>query len=121
MLYSGSFDRTVKIWSLDDRSYVDTLYGHQSEVRCSPTPMSAVCKPLHVCRVDLFTTYTDSQLSCYCSNAALQFSAMQCKLYRGPGAGSGCPASGAGADQRAGPYMPCVEGAGGVPADFQVL
>lgn len=33
-LYSGSFDRTVKIWSLDDRAYVDTLYGHQSEVRC---------------------------------------------------------------------------------------
>lgn len=31
-LYSGSFDRTVKIWSLDDRAYVDTLYGHQSEV-----------------------------------------------------------------------------------------
>jgi WD40 repeat protein len=32
VLYSGSFDRTVKIWSLDDRAYVDTLYGHQSEV-----------------------------------------------------------------------------------------
>ena len=34
VLYSGSFDRTVKIWSLDDRAYVDTLYGHQSEVHC---------------------------------------------------------------------------------------
>lgn len=31
-LFSGSFDRTVKLWSLDDRAYVDTLFGHQSEV-----------------------------------------------------------------------------------------
>jgi WD40 repeat protein len=35
VLYSGSFDCTVKIWSLDDRAYVDTLYGHQSEVHSS--------------------------------------------------------------------------------------
>lgn len=31
-LFSGSFDRTVKLWSLDDRAYIDTLFGHQSEV-----------------------------------------------------------------------------------------
>jgi hypothetical protein len=31
-LFSASFDRTVKIWSLDDRAYVDTLFGHQAEV-----------------------------------------------------------------------------------------
>ncbi|KAK9828725.1 hypothetical protein WJX72_001725 [[Myrmecia] bisecta] len=31
-LFSASFDRTVKIWSLDDKAYVDTLFGHQSEV-----------------------------------------------------------------------------------------
>lgn len=31
-LFSASFDRTVKIWSLDDRAYVDTLFGHQAEL-----------------------------------------------------------------------------------------
>lgn len=31
-LYSGSLDRSVKIWSLDDMAYVDTLFGHQAEV-----------------------------------------------------------------------------------------
>lgn len=31
-LFSGSFDRTIKLWSLDDRAYIDTLFGHQSEV-----------------------------------------------------------------------------------------
>jgi WD40 repeat protein len=31
-LYSCGFDRTVKIWSLDDSAYVDTLFGHQAEV-----------------------------------------------------------------------------------------
>mgnify|MGYP000609653020 CR=1 FL=1 len=29
---SASFDRTIKLWSVEDRSYIDTLYGHQSEV-----------------------------------------------------------------------------------------
>lgn len=28
-LLSGSTDRQVKIWSLDDSMYIDTLYGHQ--------------------------------------------------------------------------------------------
>jgi ribosomal RNA-processing protein 9 len=32
-LFSGSADRTVKLWSLDDRAYMDTLFGHQAEVR----------------------------------------------------------------------------------------
>ena len=31
-LFSCSADRTIKIWSLDDMAYVDTLYGHVSEV-----------------------------------------------------------------------------------------
>ncbi|GIM09576.1 hypothetical protein Vretimale_13420 [Volvox reticuliferus] len=31
-LASCSADRTVKLWSLDDRAYMDTLYGHQAEV-----------------------------------------------------------------------------------------
>jgi ribosomal RNA-processing protein 9 len=28
-LFSGSYDRTVKMWSLDDKAYMDTLFGHQ--------------------------------------------------------------------------------------------
>jgi hypothetical protein len=28
-LNSASYDRTVKLWSLDDAAYVDTLFGHQ--------------------------------------------------------------------------------------------
>ncbi|KAG1675461.1 hypothetical protein FOA52_001760 [Chlamydomonas sp. UWO 241] len=31
-LFSASYDRTVKMWSLDDRAYMDTLFGHQAEV-----------------------------------------------------------------------------------------
>lgn len=31
-LMSSSLDRTVKLWSVEDRSYIDTLYGHQSDV-----------------------------------------------------------------------------------------
>lgn len=30
-LYSCSLDRTVKIWSMQEMTYVDTLFGHQSE------------------------------------------------------------------------------------------
>ncbi|KAF2209895.1 hypothetical protein CERZMDRAFT_46240 [Cercospora zeae-maydis SCOH1-5] len=31
-LFSASRDRTVKIWSLDELTYVETLFGHQEEV-----------------------------------------------------------------------------------------
>ena len=31
-LFSASKDRTIKIWSLDELAYVDTLFGHQDEV-----------------------------------------------------------------------------------------
>lgn len=31
-LFSGSFDRTIKMWNMDDRAYINTLFGHQSEV-----------------------------------------------------------------------------------------
>ena len=31
-LYSASFDRSIKLWSIDDKAYVDTLFGHQAEV-----------------------------------------------------------------------------------------
>ncbi|XRB23764.1 U3 snoRNP-associated protein [Pseudoscourfieldia marina] len=33
-VYSCSADRTVKQWSTSQRSYVDTLYGHTSDVLC---------------------------------------------------------------------------------------
>jgi len=31
-LFTASRDRTVKIWSLDELAYVETLYGHQDQV-----------------------------------------------------------------------------------------
>jgi ribosomal RNA-processing protein 9 len=31
-LFSASKDRTVKIWSLDELAYIETLFGHQDEV-----------------------------------------------------------------------------------------
>ena len=31
-LFSASRDRTIKIWSLDELAYVETLFGHQDEV-----------------------------------------------------------------------------------------
>ncbi|KDD72746.1 hypothetical protein H632_c2946p0, partial [Helicosporidium sp. ATCC 50920] len=31
-LYSGSLDRSVKLWSLDEQAYVDTLFGHQAGI-----------------------------------------------------------------------------------------
>lgn len=31
-LISGSFDRTIKLWNVEDRAYMDTLFGHQGEV-----------------------------------------------------------------------------------------
>lgn len=33
-LLSCSMDRTVKLWSVDDRMYIDTFYGHQAEILC---------------------------------------------------------------------------------------
>ncbi|EPS68304.1 hypothetical protein M569_06466, partial [Genlisea aurea] len=31
-LFSGSFDRSIKIWNAEDRTYISTLFGHQSDV-----------------------------------------------------------------------------------------
>jgi len=31
-LFSGSHDRTVKIWNIDEMAYVETLFGHQNEI-----------------------------------------------------------------------------------------
>jgi len=32
-LLSAGFDRAVKLWSIDDGAYMDTLYGHQVRTR----------------------------------------------------------------------------------------
>nr|CAG4711507.1 unnamed protein product [Naegleria fowleri] len=32
-LYSGSLDRTIKVWDARDLTFIDTLYGHESEVQ----------------------------------------------------------------------------------------
>ena len=29
---SGSFDRTIKLWNVDSQMYMETLFGHQSEL-----------------------------------------------------------------------------------------
>lgn len=31
-LMSSSMDRCIKLWSVEDRSYIDTVFGHQSDV-----------------------------------------------------------------------------------------
>ncbi|CAG9461167.1 unnamed protein product [Pedinophyceae sp. YPF-701] len=33
-LYSGSFDRTVKVWNTELRAYMDTLFGPQAQITC---------------------------------------------------------------------------------------
>mmetsp|Transcript_2490 Transcript_2490/g.8542 ORF Transcript_2490/g.8542 Transcript_2490/m.8542 type:complete len:492 (-) Transcript_2490:64-1539(-) len=53
-LFSGSFDRTIKIWSVDDMAYVDTLFGHNSEVLgvdCGARERLVSSGRDHTCRV----------------------------------------------------------------------
>lgn len=33
-LFSSSFDRTARVWNLDEMAYVESLYGHYSEITC---------------------------------------------------------------------------------------
>ncbi|KAM0721690.1 hypothetical protein Q7P37_002615 [Cladosporium fusiforme] len=42
-LFSASKDRTVKIWSLDELAYIETLFGHQDEVLDVSTLASETC------------------------------------------------------------------------------
>lgn len=35
-LYSASADATVKVWNVDQMSYVETLFGHQARLHCAP-------------------------------------------------------------------------------------
>ena len=31
-LYSASHDRTIKLWNVDERAYIETLFGHQDQI-----------------------------------------------------------------------------------------
>jgi ribosomal RNA-processing protein 9 len=31
-MYSASFDRSIKMWNIDDRAYMETLFGHQDQI-----------------------------------------------------------------------------------------
>lgn len=31
-LYSASYDRTIKLWNVDERAYIETLFGHQDQI-----------------------------------------------------------------------------------------
>ena len=50
-LYSAGFDRTVKLWSLDDRAYVDSLFGHQAEVLAIDLLRQVGAEPKKTCRL----------------------------------------------------------------------
>lgn len=53
-LFSASFDRTIKIWSLSEMAYVDTLFGHQSEILSIDARRAERCVSSgndHTCRV----------------------------------------------------------------------
>jgi len=45
-LYSGGADGTVKIWSLDDGAYVDSLFGHQAAVLSLAVSRSGGGRPI---------------------------------------------------------------------------
>lgn len=47
-LFSCGADRAVKIWSLDDMAYVDTLFGHQSEVGATLTDDAMWASSVHL-------------------------------------------------------------------------
>ena len=42
-LYSGSLDRTVKVWDARECTFIDTLYGHESEVQGIDTMVTPHC------------------------------------------------------------------------------
>ena len=49
---SGSLDRSIKLWSLDDMAYVDTLFGHQAGragVGLAGAPKGACVVCVHSC------------------------------------------------------------------------
>ena len=53
-LYSGSFDRTIKQWNLEDMMYLDTLYGHQAEIiglDCDNRERPVTVSRDHTCRL----------------------------------------------------------------------
>ena len=53
-LFSGSLDRTIKVWNLDEMCYVETLFGHQDQITGLAALMRERCVtmtylPAHTC------------------------------------------------------------------------
>jgi len=70
-LFSCARDRCVKVWSLDDMAYVDTLYGHGAEVAAiaaSRKERVLTCGSDRTCR--LWKVVEDSQLVFHAPAAA---------------------------------------------------
>jgi hypothetical protein len=71
-LMSSSLDRTIKLWSVEDRSYIDTLYGHQSDViaidclRQERILTAGRDRTLRLWKVGFYATYTSLYLSALC-------------------------------------------------------
>jgi len=53
-LFSASFDRTIKSWSMGDMMYIDTLYGHQGHIigmDCDHRERPVTVSRDHTCRL----------------------------------------------------------------------
>ncbi|KAK9811211.1 hypothetical protein WJX73_010914 [Symbiochloris irregularis] len=71
-LYSCALDRTVKTWNIDDRTYIDTLFGHQAEVLALDVLRAERALSTghdHTCRV--WKIADESQLICRAAGMAL--------------------------------------------------
>lgn len=42
-LYSASWDRTIKVWNIDERAYIETLFGHQDQIASIDTLIRERC------------------------------------------------------------------------------
>merc|ERR1712062_775873 len=59
VLYSCSKDRSVKTWDLDQRAYVETLFGHQDTVSCITSGVSSI-EAIDKINAELFVTVGDN-------------------------------------------------------------
>lgn len=70
-LFSAAYDRAVKVWSVPDRAYVDSLFGHQAEVTAIDAPRKERCVTAGADRsVRLWKIAEESQLIYRASAAA---------------------------------------------------
>lgn len=113
-LYSGSLDRSIKLWSLDDMAYVDTLFGHQAG---APLPLRPALPCSAAARAGRRARRGNHGWACTPLHSPLLSLApppLGCR-----GAGRGCAAGGARHQLRRRPHLPRVEDPGGEPADLQ--